>query len=227
MLARKASHRMLAKHVSPGLAGNYAACRATAVIPIGVLACWLWGAAPLHARQVSAPASGSPKLSQSQWDSLFSTAAKRITSVQLRAVIYQRGYITRAQANASNELARRRSIGAFRKASPGYKKGQIRVSLKWDAPEGLLYARTAGVIGASSSPMDWIIVCGRRSTWWSQSFRSGCSVYLSARGSNWSRTMWAGWYGTLGLSDLHNAWTPLEVAYDQPPPVESNCGAVV
>jgi hypothetical protein len=206
-----------------GLAEKSVPCFATTTLSALLFAGWLWGAVPVHAGPKSAPPTTEPKLSQSQWDSLFRAAAKRIASIEMKAVVEGRGYITKAQANASNDLSRRRNPGAFHRISAGYTKSQRRrVSLKWNVPAGLLYARTIGLAGTSSTPVGSIVVYGRRSAWWSQVFPSGCSVYISRRGSSWSNSMWGMWYNDFGLITLHDAWTPLQMISGEPPPYHAN-----
>lgn len=171
------------------------------------------GAVPTAVLPAALPAAAAPPgLSQPQWDRLFRTEAKTVSTLRLRVVIHSSTYLGRAQARSLNDLSRRRTAVHPQVFRVGYTGSTSSVSLRWDVPTSFLRARKIGAYGASK-PQASILVCGRRSVWHAIAEPSGWRVDIYRRSSAPFVQRWRDWRGSFGLAVLENAWTPLEIAY--------------
>jgi hypothetical protein len=167
----------------------------------------------------AAPQSGNfSAMTESQWNAVFRSVAKRIVSLHLRMILHQRIYETRTMAERmAKELGQKQpKLERLLNTAAGYRETTKLVRLKWDIPDGLVFAKKIQIGGyvdvgpggkrRRGIPHAAIWVVGHQSVWKAWPGGGGWSVSIFKRSSSW-------WQQDLplasqdwGLDDLRTIW---------------------
>lgn len=160
-------------------------------------------------------------LTPAQWQALFRTAAKRIVTLQVQAIIRSRIYTTKTEAKMANEQMRLHDPKKWWKSErtvSGYRMTTRLVRLTWEIPDRLVYARRIQIGGyldelpsgklkkGLSNASIWVV--GRKSVWYADPGPGWWGVWINKRQSARAQMMWPLRSQVFGLSDLAMVWTP-------------------